>query len=815
MITGTAYKQSMRQSRSINVDEVFTLGMLYSNAPISEGLSRLIVNYDTDSTGAILTPRPGFLVKSFGLDHSVGAVEYSPEMGIYSGKRIAAESNQSFRQVIIGDTTTTKVENTTLYKGTGYIATVQQEAPVAGGDPNLVEYPMTLNPMQDNTKAGAIYYTKPETAMIHGVPLSTTDGIARQVGSYGFNNMYYYFAEETSGAPAVTTKRLMKTKLHTDGAYTREVVVPKEVSPTEAVQWGYNMLKENPFTFANENFAGIIQLVGLLPYDASGKIVMNPLLNQSLLLKAFYAGNTGSTYDFKWEWKDTGSSAYTLLKTERLSLATLPSVELNFSSPAANVIIQLTATKVINGTPETMPEKVIAMGVSFLKEENKNNVEMKNYDLSTASGMTYWQNRLVIWGVPSNPMSLFMSDINDPSYFPYPAGSDIFDEPIMHCITVNDTMLIFTSAGLYMLSQSPDGLGWYRKKIQSNLNISTWDIHLIQSVKGMVFFKSGNYYYMVVPSKMNVENLVVAPVSKNIIAMLDDFVPAVKEILNSTFDYRGSIELVHYYNFLDFEDVHNVYVFKTDSGRLINVMLLYNILSRSWRVHTLESQSVITPFQQDMTKSGVYMGLTSVNISDKLYPVIQFIEKDLAYRGDLYIPRGIGYTTPAEFLIGVEAALESTKKFRNYQFWDTGYRDQMNSNKKRYRELQFLFNNTSVESLKFFTDFFIDGEQRYSMFRYDMTQELDPNSPDYGIISLERVLIDPTILPGETVLAEDSGDSGSWMLDNSGFPEMRLWKIRMIVSGKGYNPRMRFVSQNEVSYEILNMAWVYRMMNAR
>jgi len=817
MNTGVAYKQNMRQSRTTEIDEIFTMGMLYSNAPIAEGFSRLLVNYDTDSEGAILTPRPGIRVKEFGLDLSGTAIEHTEGMSLYGGRKIMAESNKTFRQVIIGTASgDAPVDGTQLYLGTGHLATIKQEEPVAGGDPNLTQYPMTLNEMVPFAETGRVYYTRPDKASIHGFPIADTGVIARHVGCYAFNNMYYYFGERyTAGETPVKVVELFKTALHTDDSYIREVITPREVSPTEAVQWGYNMLKSNPYTFENTNYLGTIQLLGLLPYNDAGIIVMNPLVNQSLTFEAFYAGNIGNTYDFKWEWKDSGSSTYTTLKTERLTLTALPELKVFFSSPAANVIIQLTATKVVNGTPETMPEKVIAMGISFLKEENKNNVEMKNYDLSTASGMTYWKNRLILWGVPSNPLALFTSDVNDPSYFPYPSGSDIFEEPVVHCVPLNDTLLVFTTSGLHLLTLGTDGLGWYKKKIQSNLNIASWDVHLIQAVKGMVFFKSGNYYYMVVPSKLNVENLVVAPVSKNILALLDNFEVGVKEILNSTYDYRGGIELLHYYNFLDFEDIHNVYVFKTDTGRYINVMLLYNTISRAWRVHTVESQSVLTPFQQDMTKAGVWMEITKVLVADKTYPVVQFIEKDGVDRSDLYIPEEIEYSSASTFLSEIEATNKTSRLFHNYQFWDTGYRDQLNSNKKRYRELNFLFNNTSTTSLKFYTDFFLDGEQRYNMFKYDVHQELDPDNPNYGMISLERVLLDPTILPGETILAEGESDWGSWALDNSGFPEMRLWKIRMIISGKGYNPRMRFVSQNEVSYEILNMGWVYRMMNAR
>ena len=46
--------------------------------------------------------------------------------------------------------------------------------------------------------------------------------------------------------------------------------------------------------------------------------------------------------------------------------------------------------------------------------------------------MTYWKNRLFVYGVPKDRTILFSSDINDPTYFPYPYGADLFDEPIIH-----------------------------------------------------------------------------------------------------------------------------------------------------------------------------------------------------------------------------------------------------------------------------------------------------------------------------------------------------------------------------------------------
>jgi hypothetical protein len=101
------------------------------------------------------------------------------------------------------------------------------------------------------------------------------------------------------------------------------------------------------------------------------------------------------------------------------------------------------------------------------------------------------------------------------------------------------------------------------------------------------------------------------------------------------------------------------------------------------------------------------------------------------------------------------------------------------------------------------------------MYKYNMQQVIDPEDPDYGLIYLERELIDPTIAPGATILAETEDDESCWQLDVSAFPDVALWKVRIPVSGKGYTPRMRIVSYNELEYELLNFIWVFRTLNSR
>ena len=125
------------------------------------------------------------------------------------------------------------------------------------------------------------------------------------------------------------------------------------------------------------------------------------------------------------------------------------------------------------------------------------------------------------------------------------------------------------------------------------------------------------------------------------------------------------------------------------------------------------------------------------------------------------------------------------------------------------------FNNISHRTLSFSTDFYTDGDLRQDMYNYKVTHITDPEDPNYLNLVVEKDLIERLNLPGATTLAPDEDATGYWQLDVSGFPDIHFWKIRVPVSGKGYAPRMRFVSYNEELFEILNMSWVYRQLYSR
>ena len=155
--------------------------------------------------------------------------------------------------------------------------------------------------------------------------------------------------------------------------------------------------------------------------------------------------------------------------------------------------------------------------------------------------------------------------------------------------------------------------------------------------------------------------------------------------------------------------------------------------------------------------------------------------------------------------------------FKNWQFIDTGYRDDSLERNKRYRELQLQLNNIEGADLNFGFSFILDGEERYSYYQYDTEHIIDENDPNYGLIYIlgspyMNLNMNRLEVPNETILGEDIN---AWSLKQSLFPEISLWKIRAHISGKGAAPRMKLLSRNVNRFEIMNINWVCRYMNTR
>ena len=510
--------------------------------------------------------------------------------------------------------------------------------------------------------------------------------------------------------------------------------------------------------------------------------------------------------------------------------------------PAGEVLVKLTITDPNADTTVGGEELVLAtntIGVTTVSDELANtlNLEQKEpFKLGQATGMCEWEQRLVLWGVPGALNTIFISDVNNPTFFPYPNNVDIFTDPIIAVHNYGNELLVLTTSALYRLTWDTEGTGWTHTLVQQNLHVTEADTYMSCVIKNMFFFKSGEYYYMMVPkTTAGVRGEVaIAPISKPITDLLDNFHEEVYNLIKVIVDQPNignfTNYLVNYFSYVDNTKVVVNYVYDLnatlgekdppESSKYLYVQLIYDTDSRTWAMRSFEAPHMLHASHADAIQQDRFMDVTPALNGNQL--VLQYYKfEDLS-------------DTAIQYITNIGTAQMSTKLIKNYQYLDTGNREINTELKKRFREFQFKLKNSTLTNLGFHTSFLVDGSLRKDLQQYNPRFILDPSSGEgtivvertldtstmtYNTTRVERILIPERMLQdaGElspTTLAQE-GDPDRWVLNQSAFPGRTLWKIRMPISGKGFAPRAILLSTNEASYELLGHSWVYRTMNAR
>lgn len=876
MANTSVYKQYSRQQRRAVLESDFSHGMMSSKGVVDDGYLKSLVNCAFDKETSSITPRPGLRVSGviFPEDTSVQSETFiNSELTIKAVKQ-CVENGVTYQQIIVGE-----LDEEDPTKGLIWVLTSSafaEHTPVKFTDDytGAVDFSNYVFPSEPKV---CKFYTV-QSPSIHDIFLTedTYKRIEFPVGCFAYGNHFYFFGED--GLYRTTFNESLIQPM-----YVFEKVTAKELSVSEAVTFGYNMLLGDPgvYTFMNKHQAPGVQFEGILPYvsdstHSHSELMMTPKKNQPVDLVCYYDSDGNTTYNIVWESRELNASDWTELK--RQSNVTLgPGTEITldgFRAQDREVMVRVSAYTVGADTIE----KAMVVGFDFTEANygSARSLQQTYYDLTTATGMENWNGRIAAWGLPKDPTILFISDYEEPSYFAYPNNIIVFDEPIIYAVGFMGNLVVFTTDKMYQVTANADASGWTTTVLQSHLSIDPWDKHLIQTVRNMLFFKSGNYYYMMVPKAQSLTGeLVLAPITTPITSFFDNFSVNVQEILEYTYDYRGHYELLTYYNLLDYEDVHNIYAYRFDESRaILHFDVIYNTVDRTWRVWVFEAPNLIYPFKQEATRTGLLATTSLVSYKDisdsyasKPSRIVQVFSWDKMLVRGCYIPSGTevlydpdgAAADTEEYSLHINpsiAHVEGTKlvfeselyayvdegvlhlqnasdfyagysktnvlqtikyvfdnqdkyyTFRNYQFIDTGYRDDELHLKKRYREIQLQLNNLDKKNLEFGMDYVLDGAPRGIYYKYETTQIIDEFDPDYGVVYIEST-------PYMEVELDHIDQVNQWILDQDLMPEVALWKIRVSISGKGYAPRLRLYSRNEKRYELLGINWISKMMNMR
>lgn len=688
-----------------------------------------------------------------------------------------------------------------------------------------------------------------------------------------------------------------KSKLN-DVSYGHFAVTPKSLTPGEAALWGYNMLSNDPYTFecVNTPGTGTASLSGILLKSAKDdadkvEVLLKPVINTPGTLEIYYRGDKGAfavspdnsrafqlTVEYKNpvdEWRDL--KKFTAVETHNL-LKTGTPIQIPFTGADETLMVRATlrnlaVTEEVPNENNTSVQKeylVVDQMIttfSFAKDATKAEPSPETYDLGSATGITYWKGRLVLWGVLNAENMLFMSEPNEPEYFAYPNGVDIFEENIVHVIPYSDALIIFTSTKLWRIDMNADGLSWNKALLQQNLRIVDQDIPYITILKNMLFFKSDKQFYMLVPSKSStVGELTIAPISKAIKEFLMDPFAALREIVHTIYpDLAGRKYTSPMVGTLGVDgkliDVPERPI--TDYLIKYGVHTEQNQIMVDWWFDITEWQNQTADYGDRVVHHDVNQGLTPANSATnkpKQYWLVQLIydaqtygwtmrthitnhigvfiadavNQDTDFITLVFSPENTNFGAsakatwgisishrrePADYILnsfGLAAnqinVLEPT--YPRFQVFDTGYKEVSSpSLKKRFREVQFTFEPSpdTKEGLKAAYTVMIDGHTVMSAVSQEIFEEteVDPVSGTHLIIKI----VDSFKFIEDSLT--DDALSKTFMLDSSALTGVTQVKMRRQVNGKGYSIRAKFINLTHASYSLTNYAFVSHNKNAR
>ena len=875
------YKQRNRQDRRAVLESDFSKGMMSAQGLIDEGYVKSLINFSFENETHPLVPRPALrpchIIFPDMTQNTLDPVILESNFSV-KDVRTCVEDGKTYYQFILGianeeDNTTGKIVVLTSEKS---------DVSVSVDVSDTYSFDIFLSGSVYSEVYDAKFYTS-TLRSIHNVKLaySTAMPIEFPVGSFAFGNSYYFFG---------TDSKLYRTKFQTllpNSFYSAEELTPKEPTVSEAVTYGYNMLRgSDAYTFTNQHLSPVFQFEGILPYDPTGNtLLITPKKNQPVLFRAYYNVVNNRKFDIVWEFRETTAADWTPIQTQKgVTFTDSTVLEVYFQPPAKDMMVRVSAYPYVDNqgnvssTVSDTVEKAMVVGFDFTVENYgaASIMDQKVYDLSTATGMETWNGRIILWGLPEDPTILFISDYNDPSYFPYPNNITVFDEPIIYAVEFMDSLIVFTTNKIYQVSRAKDGNSWETTVIQSHLSIDVWDKHLIQTVRNMLYFKSGNYYYMMVPKAQSLTGeLTLAPITTPITGFFDNFSVNVQNILEETYDYTGTYEMVTYYNFLDYQDVHNIYVYKTENtSALLHFDVIYNTTDRTWKIWIFEAIQPIFPIQHNATETGKFAVSSLFNTADVSTPDVKVTRRfiqvfcldshsvtecyvpnytDIFYDADqaafsfedrrLVIPSGAGYINDdgAVVIYDMYADAKGTSIiFLGADTYYSGY------NTKDIKDmLQHVYDN-SEDYFQFRNYQFIDtgyrrdeyqSKKRYRELQieinnldrknlnFGMEFVLD-NSPRKILYKYDTAQIIDEFDPEHGIIYIDSTPffevdfsqvdlANQWTIDQELMPEVILWKARVAVSGKGSAPRLKLYSRNSKRFELLGINWVSRIMHMR
>ena len=844
----------------------FANGMYLTNQMIPEGYAKAMINYDIDDTGSNIRPKRGRqLIQEITYDtNMLGAISLTDY--VYSYNKNNTDVNKTEDIVLsygmftdlenfasndqLSETTRNvflsymdKTTDTTLYNYNE--ETGQYEVSIEGEITDEVITPLWCIRYNTDTESfekvinkdiGFISARVIDNAYAFEKVFKQTVG--RPIGVVLDNELYAFTGSKLKlnlytnnpernqlqnyGLP-VLSKLIVSDE--EDGTYSikRKVIDARKLNPLEAYASGFNILLSNPYQFENEE-SGTVTCTGAVPYTDVDNFIpaFFNKVGQTINYIVYYSyGANTQSIKCKVEINDPSSSnnSWEVLNDFNIEVKPGPTnyIKVPITIKYANTNVRFTLRA--NDDEKTD----YSLATSLLTTNTNAPIDgTKLYDLATCKGMISWSGCLGVYGVTGAENMIYFSEVGDPSYFPFPDNVIIFDNEILAVHNYLDHLIVVTVDSIWLVSAGDTISTSIQKRILTNIHIPEIDAINLVVLKDQIFFKTDTQFYVLKPNqytsdstdlKNYVNSTAIANYTKN-------FTEATVNLLNKVYvELWQSLTKEHrkQIRFTDFDvlDTHSIvrdnevhYIYKTtpiltDDIRLgnLDVHLVYNTTTRSWRMYfvAIGSDSVYyNPILYRNKQSGAF------------YEFIPHTKSDNT--------SSIAITKQTYDVVDDNVIIEDwtlTNSYNNYNLLDTGNVALDDMFTKRYREVQINLLNLEHTKINFYADFIVDSRERRHATKYVLEHITEDTDPDYGKIFVTPIEDSNLELIGLTTLGDTVLDTDYWELDLSKFPNLNIVTVRFNVEGRGRRCSLQLVNTSLKRYELSDMVWVYRIMNAR
>lgn len=888
MGTTRTYKPQVNHSRVITEERTFNGGMQYTNACVGEGRAKLIVNMRPDKASGALSalPAPKYISNDGNFDKH-GNYDYQcAAAGI-----LDIQGTKKYTYVYFP---TRNLDNWVTRRpcfSSEYIAIVQydtkphislvntadsfEDSEASEEELAALYVPMDIPQfwVKDKGKTVTIDDLYYESEMVYG----TFPTVFIMAGK-----LFVYVRSDYEGELDEEHEQLEGLYVFNTTTNKFSAVTPKDISVGNVITMGYNMLKPEPYTFSNTTGQNL-QLKGVLAYDVNtGAPVVAMRANDTVTFKLVYEyDDEDSNLKVVWKIQDNASSKDPeLLQPLKKSpeYARGDAISFTCTVPYSNftIIAELYDTasiareeaawdedenlqRLVLKEDYHTPEDTITLTNSYVADTTNLTARPNtpdDYNVAHPAGVCVWTRRTVSWGYEESTYGgdkiggkniIIISDVDDPSYLPYPNNCLVFDEDIRACTVYRDNLIVFTTGSVYKVAFSDDGITPIQTLIQTGLRLDNLNTADVVSDNNFVMVRTNASYSMLCPSQYTASGLQVAPISDQLGDFCYEFSDVVDNIATAMYPMIKDTEVPFLKSFsgitakygiighvLSTVPAQNLFVdtFKICmqpnnynrweqtgyenlrySPAWLDVMLCYDTKNRTWSIRARKSSEAWARLVVDTDLSTHHLTIEDGHWVEEDRTVKQFGSAS-----------GYVRTICTTEEIDWNPLTEDDDSVCMRSFWRTdwpgGTSDHWNSNTdafayldtgniadrasldmKRFREVQYVLCPSKDLDIHVAFGFLVDGKLRKNLVAPHVSRN------ESGIIDVVTEYDDP--------YDSDVGNLGEFVLGTDRLCNSDRYLIRHNVSGKGITASTRIVFKMDGQYSIVGVNYVYRPMYSR